>query len=104
MSECSLRNRRTSTSTHILSVHTCLYAKHLAGDILEIPLAINVVAVYVGPPNAAAGLCGALAYALIYEGSHALVTAGVAIAITFAVRLAGPVLHLQVPQPRRRAH
>ncbi|MGC4175215.1 trimeric intracellular cation channel family protein [Demequina sp.] len=48
MSECSLRNRRTSTSTHILSAYTCLYAGHLAGDILEIPLAIDVVAVFVG--------------------------------------------------------
>jgi hypothetical protein len=32
------------------------------------------------------------------------VTSAVAIAVTFAVRLAGPVLHVQVPQPRRRAY
>jgi len=59
---------------------------------------------HVGPPNAAAGLAGALAYALIYDGSHALVTAGVAIAVTFGVRLAGPLFHLEVPAPRRRAY
>lgn len=57
-----------------------------------------------GPPNAAAGLAGALAYALLYDGAHALVSAVVAIAVTFAVRLAGPLLDVQVPQPRRRAY
>jgi uncharacterized membrane protein YeiH len=57
-----------------------------------------------GPPNAAAGLAGAFAYALLYSGDHVVVTSAVAIAVTFAVRLAGPVLHVQVPQPRRRAY
>lgn len=57
-----------------------------------------------GPPNAAAGLAGALAYALLYTGDHVVLTSAVAIAVTFAVRLAGPVLHVQVPQPRRRAY
>lgn len=59
---------------------------------------------YVGPPNAAAGLCGALAYSLLYGETNAVVAAAVAIVVTFAVRLAGPVLHVQVPQPRRRAY
>jgi uncharacterized membrane protein YeiH len=57
-----------------------------------------------GPPNAAAGLAGAFAYALLYTGDHVVLTSAVAIAVTFAVRLAGPVLHVQVPQPRRRAY
>jgi uncharacterized membrane protein YeiH len=59
---------------------------------------------HVGPPNAAAGLAGALAYAVLYTGSHAIVTTVVAIAVTFAVRLAGPVFNVQVPAPRRRAY
>ena len=59
---------------------------------------------HAGPPNAAAGMAGSFAYALLYTGDHAVVTAVVAIAVTFAVRLSGPVLHVQVPQPRRRAY
>ena len=59
---------------------------------------------HAGPPNAAAGMAGSLAYALLYTGDHAVVTAAVAIAITFAVRLSGPLLHVQVPRPRRRAY
>ena len=57
-----------------------------------------------GPPNAAAGLAGAFAYAVLYTGDHVLVTTGVAIAVTFGVRLLGPVLNVQVPQPRRRSY
>ncbi len=59
---------------------------------------------HVGPPNAAAGLAGAFAYGLLYTGDHVLVTTTVAIAVTFAVRLAGPVLNVTVPAPRRRAY
>ncbi len=59
---------------------------------------------HVGPPNAAAGMAGSLAYGLLYTGDHVVVTTIVAIVVTFAVRLAGPLLHVQVPQPRRRAY
>ena len=59
---------------------------------------------YAGPPNAAAGLAGAVAYGLLYTDAHTVVTTIVAFAVTFAVRLSGPLLHVQVPQPRRRAY
>jgi len=59
---------------------------------------------HVGPPNAAAGLAGAFAYALLYTGTHAIITTIVAVAVTFLVRLAGPLFHVRVPQPRRRAY
>jgi uncharacterized membrane protein YeiH len=59
---------------------------------------------YVGPPNAAAGMAGALTYALLYEAGFPVAAVFAAIAVTFAVRLTGPLLHVQVPQPRRRAY
>ncbi len=59
---------------------------------------------HVGPPNALAGLCGAFAYALLYNGSHVVVTTVVAIAVTFAVRLTGPLFRIDVPAPRRHAY
>jgi uncharacterized membrane protein YeiH len=59
---------------------------------------------YVGPPNAAAGMAGALTYSLLYEAGFPASAVFAAIAVTFAVRLTGPVLHVQIPQPRRRAY
>lgn len=59
---------------------------------------------YVGPPNAAAGMAGALTYALIYEAGLHEVAVFAAVVVTFLVRLTGPLLHVQVPQPRRRAY
>lgn len=59
---------------------------------------------YVGPPNAAAGMAGALTYTLIYQAGATEVAVFAAVAITFAVRLTGPLWHVQVPQPRRRAY
>lgn len=59
---------------------------------------------YVGPPNAVAGLAGSIAYALLYTGDRPLVTTVVACAVTIAVRLLGPVFHFQVPQPRKDAY
>lgn len=59
---------------------------------------------YSGPPNAVAGLAGALTYALLYPVAGALVTTGAAVVITFAVRLSGPLLNVTVPQPRKDAY
>ncbi len=59
---------------------------------------------YVGPPNAAAGMAGALTYALVYDESRQLLAPVLAILITFLVRLAGPVFHITIPQPRREAY
>ena len=59
---------------------------------------------YLGPPNAAAGMAGALTYTLIYEAGAPAAAVFAAIAVTFLVRLTGPLLHVQVPQPRRRAY
>lgn len=59
---------------------------------------------YVGPPNAAAGMAGALTYALAYEAGASEIAVFAAIVVTFAVRLTGPIWHVQVPQPRRRAY
>jgi uncharacterized membrane protein YeiH len=59
---------------------------------------------YVGPPNAAAGMAGAFTYGLVYAEDRQLLALVVAVAVTFLVRLTGPVLHLEVPQPRRKAY
>jgi len=59
---------------------------------------------YVGPPNAAAGMAGALTYALAYDEHRQITTLVLAIAVTFLVRLAGPLFHINVPQPRRHAY
>ncbi len=59
---------------------------------------------YVGPPNAAAGMAGAFTYAVTYAEHRQLLAVILAIVVTFLVRLTGPVLHLEVPQPRRRAY
>jgi uncharacterized membrane protein YeiH len=59
---------------------------------------------YVGPPNAIAGMAGAVAYALLYTGTRPFVSIGVAVAATVLVRLTGPMFHMTVPQPRKRAY
>lgn len=59
---------------------------------------------YVGPPNALAGMAGAAAYGLLYTGARPVVSIGVAVIATVLVRLTGPVFHLTVPQPRKRAY
>lgn len=59
---------------------------------------------YAGPPNAVAGMAGALVYALVYTGTQPVVTTALAVAATFVVRLTGPLFHLEVPQPRKHAY
>lgn len=59
---------------------------------------------YVGPPNAIAGMAGAVAYALLYTGTRPVISIGVAVLATVLVRLTGPVFHMTVPQPRMRAY
>lgn len=59
---------------------------------------------YVGPPNAIAGMAGAVSYALLYNGARPVISIGVAVIATVLVRFAGPLFHLTVPQPRKRAY
>ncbi len=59
---------------------------------------------YVGPPNAIAGMAGAVAYALLYTGTRPVISIGIAVIATVLVRLTGPVFHITVPQPRMRAY
>ncbi|MCB2412082.1 TRIC cation channel family protein [Demequina sp. TTPB684] len=59
---------------------------------------------YVGPPNAVAGMAGAAAYALLYTGTRPLISTGIAVVATVLVRLTGPLFHMTVPQPRKRAY
>ncbi len=59
---------------------------------------------YVGPPNAVAGMAGAVTYALLYTGTRPVVSIGIAVLATVLVRLSGPVFHMTVPQPRKRAY
>lgn len=59
---------------------------------------------YVGPPEAVAGLAGAVTYALLYTGTRPIVTTTLAVFATVLVRLTGPLLHVTVPQPRKRAY
>lgn len=59
---------------------------------------------YVGPPNAVAGMAGAVTYALLYTGTRPVITASLAVIATVLVRLTGPLFHVTVPQPRMRAY
>lgn len=59
---------------------------------------------YQGPPEAVAGLAGAIAYALLYTGTRPVVTTAIAVVATVLVRLTGPLFHVTVPQPRKRAY
>ncbi|WP_062380248.1 trimeric intracellular cation channel family protein [Demequina pelophila] len=59
---------------------------------------------YVGPPNAIAGLAGAATYAILASFTDPVVTTAIATAVTVLVRLSGPLLHVTVPQPRKHAY
>ena len=59
---------------------------------------------YQGPPEAVAGLAGAVAYALLYNGTRPVITTTIAVVATVAVRLSGPLFHVTVPQPRKHAY
>ncbi len=59
---------------------------------------------YLGPPEAIAGLAGAAAYSLLYTSTRPIVTTTIAVVVTVLVRLTGPLLHVTVPQPRKRAY
>jgi len=59
---------------------------------------------YVGPPNAVAGAAGAMTYFLLYTHLTPVATTLLAVAATFLVRLSGPLFHVRVPQPRKRAY
>ena len=59
---------------------------------------------YQGPPEAVAGLAGAIAYALLYTGTRPIVTTMIAVVATVLVRLTGPLFHATVPQPRKHAY
>ena len=59
---------------------------------------------YVGPPNAISGAAGALAYALLYTGTRPIITTSIAVVASLLIRLTGPLFHLNVPQPRKRAY
>lgn len=59
---------------------------------------------YVGPPEAVAGLAGAITYALLYTGTRPVVTTTLAVLATVLVRLTGPLFHVSVPQPRKHAY
>jgi uncharacterized membrane protein YeiH len=59
---------------------------------------------YKGPPEAVAGLAGAVAYALLYNGTRPIITTSIAVIATVLVRLSGPLFHVTVPQPRKHAY
>jgi uncharacterized membrane protein YeiH len=59
---------------------------------------------YVGPPNAVAGFCGALVYTFLYPHVGEVWVTAAAITVTLAARLTGPLLHITIPQPRRHAY
>lgn len=59
---------------------------------------------YVGPPEAVAGLAGAATYALLFTQTQPVVTTVLAVVATVLVRLTGPLLHATVPQPRKHAY
>jgi uncharacterized membrane protein YeiH len=59
---------------------------------------------YQGPPEAVAGLAGAVAYALLYNGMRPVITTTIAVIATVLVRLSGPLFHVTIPQPRKQAY
>lgn len=59
---------------------------------------------YVGPPNAVAGLAGALVYAVLYSLELPVLALVLAIIATVAMRVSGRLFHMTIPQPRRRAY
>ncbi len=59
---------------------------------------------YVGPPNAMAGLAGAAMFAAVPDGTSAVGATILAVAATVLVRASGKYFHVTVPQPRLRAY
>lgn len=59
---------------------------------------------YVGPPNAVAGLAGSAVFAAIPHAAGAVVTTVAAVLVTALVRASGRYLHVTVPQPRLEAY
>lgn len=59
---------------------------------------------YVGPPNAIAGLAGAAVFAAVPDATSAVGATLLAVAATVAVRASGKYFHVTVPQPRLRAY
>jgi uncharacterized membrane protein YeiH len=54
-----------------------------------------------GPPLALAGLGGAVAYTALYNVLDDVVVTTIAVAVTFAIRLSGPLFDVRAPMPRR---
>jgi uncharacterized membrane protein YeiH len=67
----------------------------------EFLLATPSSLLYKGPPSILAGFAGALTYAVLYDTVATPVVAGAAVLAAFLVRLSGPVLGFQMPQPNR---
>ncbi len=59
---------------------------------------------YVGPPNAMAGVAGSTVFALMPSAVHWIVTTVIAVIVTALVRASGRFLHVTVPQPRLEAY
>lgn len=55
--------------------------------------------VVIGPPNAVAGLAGAMLYTLVFPYLPEIWVTVLAVAVTFSVRLTGPVFSATVPRP-----
>lgn len=59
---------------------------------------------YMGPPNAVAGLGAGIAYVLLARPLSPLLTLVIATAVAVLIRLTGPLFHVTVPQPRKHAY
>ena len=59
---------------------------------------------YVGPPNAIAGLAGAAVFAAVPDAVSPWSATVLAVLATVAVRASGKFFHVTVPQPRLRAY
>ncbi len=59
---------------------------------------------YMGPPNAVAGLGAGVAYVLLARPTEPMVTLLLSTTVGVLIRLSGPLFHVTVPQPRRHAY
>ena len=59
---------------------------------------------YMGPPNAIAGLGAGITYVLLVRPTEPIVTLLISTAVAVLIRLTGPLLHVTVPQPRKHAY
>ncbi|MDN4482577.1 trimeric intracellular cation channel family protein [Demequina lignilytica] len=59
---------------------------------------------YMGPPNAIAGLGAGITYVLLARPTEPIVTLVISTAVAVLIRLSGPLLHVSVPQPRKHAY